>query len=126
MFKQDKQGIEQVIERYFNASYNGSGQEMLGIFHSEAHIYGMNEHGVLTDWPVSYFAKLVDSDKSPAEVGQPREDEMISIHFTGEKTAAALVKLRIENTRYTDILNFIYIDGRWQVIAKVLSAEKLE
>lgn len=126
MFEQKRQEIAQLIERYFSASYHGKGDEMLGVFHPAAHIYGQDEQGMLIDWPVADFAKRVDSGTPPAALGQEREDEILSIHFTGEKTATALVRLRLRRTRYTDILSLIHIDGRWQVIAKLLSAEKVE
>jgi len=121
-----KQDIEQVLYRYFDASYNGSGEGMLGVFHESAHIYGVRDNGDLIDWPSAEFAKLVAEDEPPAAAGQVREDEIISIRFTGEKAASAIVKLRIGNTRYTDMLCFIEFEGRWQVIAKVLAAETVE
>ncbi|NLT57345.1 MAG: nuclear transport factor 2 family protein [Clostridiales bacterium] len=126
MFEGNQREIAEVIGRYFDASYHGSGQGMLGVFHAAAHIYGRNEQGGLIDWPAAEFARLVDSGTAPAATNQPREDEIVSICFTGEQTAVAIVKLRLFQTRYTDILTFLSIDGNWRVIAKALSAEKVE
>lgn len=126
MYKEERQAIEAVIEQYFNASYNADGQAMLGVFHSSAHIYSVNDKGELNGRTAADFAAMVGSGVSPASIGQAQENSIIDIHFTGPKTAAAIVKLRLRKNRYTDILNFMLIDGRWQVIAKVLSAETVE
>jgi len=122
MSEQKKAAIEQVIATYFDASYNGSGEGMIEVFHPAAHIYGLRDSGALIDWPIEEFAKLVAEDDPPAKSGQPREDEILAIRFTGEREAAAFVTLRIGQTRYTDVLNFIEFEGRWQVIAKMLAA----
>ena len=121
----DTNGIKEVLQFYFDGSFEGSGEKMERAFHDAAHIYGRSEDGKLTDMPKDAFVRLVGSgprDRPP----YPREDEIVSIDFTGENTAIARVKLRVHNTRFTDMLCFMQLDGRWGIIAKVYSGVMVE
>jgi hypothetical protein len=114
--------IESVIQNYFDAIYENSGDKMSTVFHSVAHIYGHGEGGALRDMDKVSFVKLVDSQGADApKPDYKRLDEILSIDFTGENTAAARVKVRVRNTLFTDILSFMRLDGKWAVIAKVFS-----
>ena len=126
MTTENKKALEGVIGRYFDASYEGRGEEMLQVFHPSAHIYGRRDGGDLIDWPIETFARLVSSEPGPASEGLAREDEICSLTFTGPETAVAVVKLRLFDTRYTDVLSFLFIEGRWQIIAKMLASEKVD
>jgi hypothetical protein len=116
----DTSEIKSVIQNYFDASYEGSGDKMSTVFHSVAHIYGHGEGGALRDMEKESFVKLVGSHGAP-KPDYKRQDEILAIDFTGENTAVARVKLRVGNTLFTDILSFMRLDNKWAVIAKVFS-----
>ena len=122
----DRSKIEAVIQLYFDASYEGSGEKMAQVFHPEAHIYGRSQEGKLNDTPKDAFVQRVGAPRSPDRPIYPRQEEIISIDFTGEYTAVARVKLRVGNTLYTDVLSFMEVSGKWAVIAKVLSGVPIE
>jgi len=114
--------IAAVIQTYFDASYEGSGEKMREVFHSAAHVYGHSGSGALNDMDKETFASLVESSNhDPNRSGYPRQEEILAIEFTGENTAVARVKLRVRDTAFTDVLSFIRIDGRWSIISKLLS-----
>jgi len=115
----DTNKIKEVIQLYFDGSFDGKADNMKRVFHPAAHIYGY-DHGALEDMPKEAFVALVGSDRT-GKPAFPREEEILSIDFTGENTAVARVKLRVFDTRYTDILSFIRLDGEWSVIAKLFS-----
>jgi hypothetical protein len=121
----DVKEIQEIIQMYFDGSFEGSREKMDKVFHQAAHIYGHSPDGDLRDMPRDFFVDLVGSkpDNSPSF---PREDEIISIDFTGADTAVARVKLRVANTRFTDILSFMKLDGKWGVIAKLFSGVPVE
>jgi len=121
----DTTEIKKVIQLYFDGSYEGDGGKMDQAFHQAAHIYGHNPDGSLKDWPRDEFVKLVGSGPS-GRPSFPREDEILSIDFTGENTAVARVKLRVHTTRFTDMLCFMRLDGKWGVIAKVFAGVQVE
>ncbi|MCL2493419.1 MAG: nuclear transport factor 2 family protein [Clostridiales bacterium] len=115
----DTREIKEVIQLYFDGSFDGKADNMRRVFHPSAHIYGIAQ-GNLEDMPKEAFAALVGSRPADAPAF-PREEEILSIDFTGENTAVARVKLRVFDIRYTDILSFIRLDGEWSVIAKLFS-----
>ena len=123
----DSTEIKAVIQTYFNASYESSGEKMSQVFHSAAHIYGHGEAGSLNDMDKSTFVKLVGTPRPESHKREyPRQDEIISIDFTGENTAVARVKLRVGNTLFTDMLCFMRIENKWGVISKVFSGVPVE
>jgi hypothetical protein len=78
-------------------------------------------------WTRSFFVKLVGSPRADAPKREyPRQDEILSIDFTGENTAIARVKLRVGNTQFTDMLCFMRLDNNWGVISKVYSGVPAE
>ena len=118
----DNSEITNVIQTYFDASFESSGEKMSQVFHDAAHIYGHGENGILVDMPKEFFVNLVGTAKP--DVPKPayaRQDEIIAIDHTGDDTAIARVKLRVGNTLFTDMLCFMKLDGKWGVISKVYS-----
>jgi len=109
--------IKELIQTYFDACYESKGEEMAKVFHPAAHIYGLDESGTLIDMSRDIFMTVVGSQN----VSFPRQNEILSIDFTGENTAVARVIVRVMNTVYTDILSFLRIDGKWGVISKLFS-----
>ncbi len=117
----EKAAVESVIQMYFDASYGGDGWKVREIFHEAAHIYGLDKNGALNDWDLPFFANLVSSSVSSKSMGLARQDKILSLDFTGENTAVARVSLRVRDTLFTDILSFVKFNGKWKVMAKVLS-----
>jgi len=114
--------IKAVIQNYFDAGYESSGEKMAEVFHDVAHIYGHDENGALRDMDKDMFVKLVGSGPPDGQApSYPRQDEILSIDFTGENTAVARLKLRVGNILFTDILSFMNISGKWVVISKLYS-----
>ena len=123
----DSNEIKEVIQMYFDASYESNGEKMARVFHEPAHIYGHGEDGSLDDMSKDFFVKLVGTPRPDAPAtGYPRQDEILSIDFTGENTAVARVKLRVGNILFTDMLCFMRLNGNWGIISKVCSGVPIE
>ena len=123
----DSTEIKKIIQTYFDASYESSGEKMSQVFHDAAHIYGHGENGALNDMDKEFFVKLVGTPRpDAAKLQYERQDEILSIDFTGENTAIARVKLRVGNTLFTDMLCFMCIGGKWGVISKVYSGVSIQ
>ena len=123
----DSSEIREIIQTYFDASYESSSEKMAKVFHDAAHIYGHGENGVLSDSPKDSFVNMVGSVMPGAPKPEyPRSDEILSIDFTGENTAVARVALRVGNIMFTDMLCFMRLGGKWGVISKVYSAALAE
>jgi hypothetical protein len=65
-----------------------------------------------------YFP-IVAARPAPASRGEARRDRIVSLEFAGPVTAFARVECAIGPKRFTDFLSLIFVDGRWQIIAKV-------
>jgi hypothetical protein len=117
--------IKKALQDYFDGSYEGSGEKLAKVFHAAAHIYGIGEGGTLIDWPRDKFIERVESHKSE-KPDFPRQDEILSIDFTGDNTAVVRVKLRLHKTLFTDMLCFVRLEGKWGIISKVFSAAPAE
>ncbi|MCL2408110.1 MAG: nuclear transport factor 2 family protein [Oscillospiraceae bacterium] len=118
----DTTAIRALLQLYFDASFESDGEKMAKVFHDAAHIYGHGDDGSLLDTPKAPFVALISSfplgSSDPAFV---RDDEILSIDFTGENTAVARVRLRMGGIVFTDVLSLICIDGEWSVISKLYS-----
>ena len=123
----DTNGVKKAIQDYFDAGYASDGAKMAGVFHDVAHLYTCAEDGSLYNWDKSFFIDIVNRGKpGPDGPGYTRYDEILSIDFVSENTAVARVKVRVADTLYTDILSFLHIDGKWQVISKVFAGVPAE
>ena len=122
----DDKPIKAVLQDYFDGCYDASFEKLDRAFHKGAHIYGVGEDGTLADTERDVFVARVGAPRPEGfQRDYPRADEVLSIDFTGENTAVARVKLRVGKTLFTDILCVICLEGKWGIIAKVLSGEPI-
>jgi len=113
----DDSEIRKVIQKYFDAGYDSS-PEIADTMHDRVLLYSFENNrpeGELRIWDKETFVKIATS----VGLGFPRFEEITSIDFTGPNSAAARVKVRVQDTLFTDILNFMCLDGKWQIVAKV-------
>lgn len=118
----DTTDIKDLLQLYFDASFEADGEKMSKVFHHPAHVYGHADDGALKDMNRDFFINLVGS-LTPGSENTPREDEILSIDFTGKNTAVARVKLRLGDIVFTDVLSLMRLDGKWTVISKLFSGE---
>jgi len=69
----DINDIKEVIQLYFDGSYEGSAEKMDQVFHQQAHIYGLDKDGSLNDRPRDLFISRVGSRPADAP-SYPRYD----------------------------------------------------
>ena len=120
----DTSGVKEVLQMYFDGCAGGDAEKIAKVFHDGSHVYGLSENGKILDSDKDAFVKIIGSFKPDGQT--PRQDEILSIDFTGENTAVARVKIRVGNILFTDILSFIQLEGKWGVISKVYSGVPAE
>lgn len=103
---------------YFDGLHHGDADKLGQLFHPQA-IYACGTEGSLTHLSMDQYLPMVAKRPSPASRGEPRRDRILSIEFAGPVTALARVECAIGPKRFTDLLSFIRLDGRWRLIAKV-------
>jgi 4-oxalocrotonate tautomerase len=106
------------LQRYFDGLYRSDTELLARAFHPQA-IYASASGGELVYMTMAEYFPMVDARPSPASRGEPRTDRVLSIDFAGPVTAVARVECSIAPKHFTDLLTLVYVDGRWQILAKV-------
>jgi hypothetical protein len=103
---------------YFDGLYHSDTARLGRVFHPQAQ-YVCATEGTLTHLGMDRYFPVVDKRPSPAGRAEKRHDRIVSIEFAGPVTAFVRAECAIGPKYFTDLLTFICIDGRWQIIAKV-------
>ena len=117
--------ITQLLEQYFDGLYFGDLERLQNVFHPEAH-YITAVSGTLEQLNMERYFQRVANRPSPASLKQKRHDKVLSIELVGTVTALAKVQCVIAPKHFTDVLNLVCIDGKWQVISKVFHYQLIE
>jgi 4-oxalocrotonate tautomerase len=110
--------IIEAMTLYFDGLYHSDTARLGKVFHPKAQ-YVCATEGTLTHLAMDEYLPVVDRRPSPASRAEPRHDRIVSIEFAGPVTAFVRAECAIGPKFFTDLLTFICIDGRWQIIAKV-------
>lgn len=110
--------VVEVLSRYFDGLHHSDTSILKDVFHPDA-IYACATDGSLLRMGMDEYFPVVDKRPSPASRGEARTDRILSIEFAGPVTAIAKVNCSIAPKHFTDLLSLIFLDGRWQIIAKV-------
>jgi 4-oxalocrotonate tautomerase len=117
--------VQSVLNEYFDGLYFSDADRLARAFHPQAHYVSVTD-GSLTYKSMDEYLPVVRARPSPASRDEPRRDRIVSIEFAGDKTAIARVECSIADKLFSDLLTFIFINGRWQIISKVFHYELLK
>ncbi|WP_454816282.1 nuclear transport factor 2 family protein [Labrys neptuniae] len=106
------------LQIYFDGLYHSDTERLRHVFHPQA-LYACASEGGLTHLGMAEYFPMVDKRPSPASRNEDRADRIVSIEFAGPVTAFARVECAIGPKHFTDLLTFVHLDGRWQIISKV-------
>jgi len=112
------QEVADALRIYFDGLYRSDTNLLRQVFHPQA-IYACATEGKLLHLTMDEYFPVVDKRPAPASRGEQRSDRILSIEFAGPVTAVAKVNCAIGTKAFTDILTFVKLDGRWQIISKV-------
>lgn len=110
--------MTRVLQDYFDGLYNSDTKILRRVFHPQA-LYACATEAPLLRLDMDAYFAVVDKRPSPASRGEKRNDRILSIEFAGPVTALARVECSIGPKFFTDLLTFVFLDGRWQIMAKV-------
>src|SRR5437867_6284652 len=110
--------IEKVLQIYFDGVYEGDTIKLSQAFHPSSRLDGVVGDGKAADLLRSDWFKWMEINPSAKSKGSPRRDQIVSIDFSGPKTAFAKVECQIPPRYFTDYLTLLKAGGRWQVISK--------
>ena len=110
--------IRALLQDYFDGLHFSDVERLGRVFHASA-IYACATTGTLQSLDMAAYFAVVARRPSPASLGQPRADEIVSIEMAGPVTALARVHCAIAPKRFTDLLTLVRVDGAWRILAKV-------
>lgn len=117
--------IGQVMQAYFDGLYFGDPERLARVFHPEAR-YTTAAGGAWLAYAMSEYFAVVAAREPPARRGEARHDRILGIDFAGPTAAVVRAQCRIGEKFFTDLLSFVLVDGRWQIVAKVFDYERRE
>jgi Putative lumazine-binding len=106
------------VELYFMALHECDLSKFDQVFHPSCSLFDSTD-GVFTAMPIEDYRAVIAQRTSPKSVGQARDDGLISIDFLSKSAAVAKVRIRIHDKVFLDHLNFLRIEGRFQIAAKI-------
>lgn len=103
---------------YFDGLYHSDTERLRSVFHPDA-IYACATSGDLIRLAMPDYLAMVAAREAPAARREARTDNIDSIAFAGPVTALVTATCSIGPKHFTDLLSFVKLDGRWQILAKV-------
>ena len=110
--------ITQAMAAYFDGFYDGDIDTLKRVFHPSCHLFSAAD-GPLQDDDMETVYARVAGRPSGASQNDVRRDLILSIDKSGPESALVKVQIAIGPKLFTDYLNFLRIDGRWQIISKI-------
>ena len=108
-----------MVRSYFDGIYNGNVDLLRSSFKENAYIYG-DVGGKPYAKSLEEYLGGVISRKSPRELGEPNQMEILGIEILGQ-VALAKVHLPMLGFNYYDYLSLCVIEGEWKIVNKVFS-----
>ena len=112
--------IVELLQDYFDGFYASDVDRLKGVFHPNCHLMSATD-GPLADDDMDAVYARVAGRRAPAADNQKRLDRVLSIDKAGPEAALAKVQIAIGPKLFTDYLNILRIDGRWQIVSKIYS-----
>ena len=120
MSNNEHAAIEALVQTYFDGLYEGDADKLATVFHPTSAL-SYEHDGQLQVLTLAAWLKAVRERPSAKAKGLARDDEILLIDQSGPTTAWVKVRCQIPPRYFTDYLNLLKVDGRWQVAQKVFA-----
>lgn len=110
------QPVIAVIDHYFQGLYHGDLDRLRIAFHPKAKLYGYRDDK-FSELDLDTWLAKVSTRPIPAKNGEPFEMKVESIDLSG-KVGNVKVQDLYMGLRFTDYLNMVKVEERWQIINK--------
>lgn len=118
----EQRALAAAIDTYLDGFYEGDASKLASVFHPSCALT-QSVDGVLHIIRREQWLEMIRQRRSPAALGLPRADEVLSIEVITSSMAQVKLKCAMAPCRFTDLLSMLKLDGRWQVVQKVYSTE---
>ena len=113
----DRSTVEAVIQHYFDGLYEGDADKLAAIFHPTADLRWVDQ-GELKVLTVPDWMELVRKRGSAKAAGKAREDFIVTIDRSDEKTAFIKVRCQLPPRYFTDYLVAMKLADGWLLVSK--------
>jgi hypothetical protein len=118
----DRSTVEAVIQHYFDGLYESDADKLGAIFHPTADLRWV-EKGELKVLSRADWLALVRTRAAAKSEGKPREDFIVTIDRSDEKTAFIKVRCQLPPRYFTDYLVAMKLADGWQIVSKSYRVE---
>ena len=119
----DIKAIEAATRSYLDALYEGDADKLAHVFHPTSALTSAQEDGHIKIVPRDEWLEAVRGRVSPKAAGLVRDDHILTIDLVGPTLALVKVKCQMPPRYFTDLLSFLKVDSKWQVVQKVFMTE---
>lgn len=113
----DRSTVEAVIQHYFDGLYEADADKLGAIFAPSADLRWV-ENGELKVLTTPDWLTMVRSRTSGKVEGKARDDVIVSIDRSDEKTAFIKVRCQLPPRYFTDYLVAMKLTDGWQIVSK--------
>jgi hypothetical protein len=113
----DRSTIDKVIQLYFDGLYEGDAEKIGEAFHPSADLRWV-EKGELQVLTVPDWLDRVRKRPSAKAEGKPREDFIVTMDRSDDKTAFVKVKCQLPPRYFTDYLVALKLADGWRIVSK--------
>ena len=110
--------VAKAIETYFEGLHQADSKLLAEVFHDEARYVNATD-GDYMNLDMSTYFDAVDQRLSPADRGEERDGEIVSLSFGHDRMAFVIARSTMFARDYLDYLTLVQVDGTWKIIAKV-------
>lgn len=104
---------------YFKGIYEGDVNLLSGIYYSGTLLFG-DAAGKPYFKTIAQYLDGVKNRQSPKDSGKPFKGEIISIDIINS-IAMAMVRVKMYDFNYFELLSFHKLDGKWVIVNKMIS-----
>ena len=117
--------LEMAVRTYLDGLYEGDVAKLESVFHPTSALTQFMD-GELRITPRAAWMEAVRNRPAPKAGNLAREDHILAIDLIAPGMALVKVQCQIPPRYFTDLLSFLKVDGRWQVVQKVYQTEVWE
>jgi len=111
-------GLVKLLDDYFEVIHAQDLELFDRVFHERCTLYSAQGTELVLR-PFDVYRDQVANRQSPKDLGNPRDDQILEIDQISDTMAWAKVQLQMFGGVMQDYLNFVKIDGKWWIIAKL-------
>jgi hypothetical protein len=122
MSNADIAALKVATQTYLDGLYEGDADKIASVFLPSAALTQVRD-GALAIVPRDEWLAAVRTRRSPQADGLERDDHILAVDVLSDTLALVKVKCQMPPRYFTDLLNFVKLDGAWRVAQKTFTTE---